>query len=115
MATLIETGNHIAQANGDRYAVASELSSILNKVVKEEEPWAAFTFQSKLWEKENLLKLAAEWPELAARRISIGDATIKDVANYYSGAGFSVEILTGDQGLKSYEPDVELPVPRRRK
>ena len=68
MATLIETGNLIAQANGDRYQYASGLADIIAKVAKEEEPWAAFTFQSKLWNEENLIKLSKEWPKLAARR-----------------------------------------------
>ena len=58
LATLIETGNHIAQANGERYIPATGLSDIIKKVAKEEEPWAAFTFQKKLWDEENLIKLA---------------------------------------------------------
>lgn len=114
MATLIETGNHIAQANGERYDVANKLSEIIIKVANEEEPWAAFTFQSKLWTEDNLIKLAEIWPKLAVQGISIGDATIKDVAEYYADSGYSVEILTGDQGLKAYEPPVTT-VPRRRK
>lgn len=114
MATLIETGNHIAQANGERFDVANKLSKIIIKVANEEEPWAAFTFQSKLWSEENLIKLAHTWPQLAVQGISIGDATIKDVAEYYVESGYNVEILTGDQGLKAYEPSVTY-TPRRRK
>ena len=41
---------------------------------------------------------------MAVKGISIGDATIKDVAEYYAEAGYEVEILTGDVGLKSYQP-----------
>lgn len=67
-------------------------------------PWAAFTDQSILWEAEELKKLAKEWAPLAAQGISIGDATIKTVAEHYVKLGFYVEILTGDAGLKSYEP-----------
>ncbi|TYQ16957.1 UNVERIFIED_CONTAM: hypothetical protein Cloal_3547 [Acetivibrio alkalicellulosi] len=115
MATLIEAGNHIAQANGDRYKIASDLAGIIVKVADEEEPWAAFTSQSKLWDEESLKKLAASWPTLAVSRISIGDATIKDVAEYYSSAGYQVEILTGDIGLKSYEPISHISTPRRKK
>ena len=115
MATLIETGNHIAQANGDRYKYALGLSDIIAKAAKEEEPWAAFTFQSKLWNEESLMKLSKEWPNLAAEKISIGDATIKNVAEYYAQSGYNVEILTGDKGLKSYQPSQSISVPRRRK
>lgn len=114
MATLIETGNHIAQANGEKFDVANRLSEIIIKVANEEEPWAAFAFQSKLWNEENLIKLAKTWPKLAVQGISIGDATIKDVSEYYVESGYNVEILTGDQGLKAYEPSVAS-IPRRRK
>ena len=44
----------------------------------------------------------------------IGDATIKDVAEFYTESGVSVEILTGDEGLKAYEPKA-VKVPRRRR
>ena len=84
-------------------------------MAKEEEPWAAFTFQSKLWNEESLLKLSKEWPRLAAEKISIGDATIKSVAEYYARSGYTVEILTGDKGLKSYQPSQNIYIPRRRR
>lgn len=114
LATLIETGNHIAQAHGERYESAKELSDIIVKVATAEEPWAAFTFQSKLWSEEGLLKLAENWPTLAASGLSIGDTTIKDVAEFYLEAGYQVEILTGDEGLKAYEPTITTR-PRRRR
>ena len=31
MATLIETGNHIAQASGEIYAIAQDLANIIKK------------------------------------------------------------------------------------
>lgn len=114
LATLIETGNHIAHVQGERYDLAKSLSDIIVKVATAEEPWAAFTAQSELWGAENLIKLAIEWPTLAAGKLSIGDATIKNVADYYTQSGMEVEILTGDGGLKAYEPKV-VNVPRRRK
>ena len=114
LATLIETGNHIAHVQGERYDLAKSLSEIIVKVATAEEPWAAFTAQSELWGAENLVKLAYEWPKLAAEKLSIGDATIKNVANYYMESGMEVEILTGDGGLKAYEPKV-VKIPRRRR
>lgn len=65
-------------------------------------------------EEKNLVKLANHWPVLAASGLSIGDATIKDVAEYYTDAGYQVEILTGDHGLKAYEPK-PTNNPRRRR
>ena len=38
----------------------------------------------------------------------------EDVAEYYAQMGYGVEILTGDQGLKAYEPVTPVKVPRRR-
>lgn len=115
VAALIETGNHIAQAPARRRECANALAEHLQATVEARSPWAAFTEQSPLWDRENLLKLAAEWPELAASKLSIGDATIKDVADYYARAGFRVTILTGDAGLKAYEPTAPAAVPRRRR
>jgi hypothetical protein len=115
MATLIETGNHIAQAPGQRFETAQALAEHLQSAVDASSPWAAFTDQSPLWQNDNLRTLANTWPGLAAQRISIGDATIKDVAEHYAKGGFDVEILTGDQGLKAYEPVRPAHIPRRRR
>lgn len=114
VATLIETGNHIAQVNGDRFNLAQQLAAYLLKAADADSPWAAFTEQAALWQADNLRVLAKNWPEQAKQRLSIGDATIKDVAEYYYKAGFAVEILTGDQGLKAYEPAKPVNIPRRR-
>jgi hypothetical protein len=78
-------------------------------------PWAAFSEQGELWNDENLRRLSTDWPNLAAAKVSLGDATITDVAEYYAKSGYSVEIFTGDQGLKAFEPPSPPPVPRRRK
>lgn len=115
MATLIETGNHIAQAPHSRWERAQALADIMQKSAQDLEPWAAFSHQSDLWSPEGLQRLAEDWPDLAKQGISIGDATIKDVAEFYAQSRFEVEILTGDEGLKSYEPVAPLDVPRRRK
>lgn len=115
LATLIETGNHIAQTVRDRFALATVLADHLRKAADAASPWAAFTDQSPLWQPENLRKLADTWPALAAAGTSIGDATIKDVAEYYARASYTVEILTGDLGLKAYQPAKPAPIPRRRR
>lgn len=112
LAVIIETGNHIAHASSKRYEMAKALAEIMEKVADATTPWAAFTHQSGLWEAEGLKKLAAEWSNLAAQKISIGDATIKTVAEYYAKIGWRVEILTGDAGLKAYEHELTSRVPR---
>lgn len=114
LASLIETGNHIAQAKrGDRFSLAQNLADILRKATDAQSPWAAFS--NLLCEKDNLKKLAEDFPTLAAQGIGVGDATIKQVADYYSLMGNTVEILTGDTGLKSYEPAKPTHIPRRKK
>ena len=115
IATLIETGNHIAQARSQRFERANSLAGYLREAADAASPWAAFIDQSPLWQAENLRALAETWPRLAVGGTSIGDATIKDVAEYYARAGYFVEILTGDVGLKAYEPVVPLAIPRRRR
>lgn len=114
IASLIETGNHIAQCNGHRFSLATSLTTHLQNTVDASSPWAAFTDQSTLWEPSNLQELATTWPQLAVGGTSIGDATIKHVAEHYAKAGYEVEILTGDEGLKAYETKRQSPVPRRR-
>ena len=72
--------------------------------------------QSALWEPAGLSRLAESWPPLAESRLSMGDATIKEVAEFYAMVpGCHIEILTGDAGLKAYEPIKPVLVPRRRR
>lgn len=116
LATLIETGNHIAQCDGDRYAIAQNFTdTVIKPCADATAPWAAFTEQSELWSENALNNLAKEWPKLASQRLSLGDATIKSVAEQYAEAGFEVEILTGDAGLKIHEPVQAIVIPRRKR
>ncbi|MHB1629989.1 MAG: hypothetical protein ACYCVB_16735 [Bacilli bacterium] len=116
LATIIETGNHISQSPRLRYETAQRFGSLIMKTAERRSPWAAFSDQSALWSAEQLKHLAETWPDKAAQRISIGDAMIIAVAEYYSKIqSIQVEILTGDAGLKAYQAVMELPKPRRRK
>lgn len=115
LASLIETGNHIAQANcKNRFELAQKLATILQKALHKQTPWAACS--NLLCDDKNLQILAQEWPPLAAQEIAIGDATIKHVADYYAKQSYEVEIFTGDAGLKAYQPATPPSlVPRRRR
>ncbi|MEG3435716.1 hypothetical protein V0288_01165 [Pannus brasiliensis CCIBt3594] len=106
LAAIIETGNHIAQASSQRYEKALKLAELMKLAAEQTTPWAAFTEQAEFWQEDGLKRLAEEWPKLASQGIAIGDATIKDIAEYYHRLGNEVEILTGDRGLKSYQPIV---------
>ncbi|RRR69645.1 MAG: hypothetical protein EI684_15085 [Candidatus Viridilinea halotolerans] len=115
LASIIETGNHIVHAKHSQRNRGQALADLIRKSADEESPWAAFSDQSVLWSAEKLKDLAESWPDLAAQKLSLGDATIKYVAEYYAQSGYAVEILTGDQGLKAYEPIRPVAVPRRRR
>lgn len=113
MAAIFETGTHITNSNGNRFSLATALMSLVRKTLDQEEPWAAFSQQDdKL--RNDWRDLTDHWPDLAARRISLADATIKNVAEYFAEMGADVEIFTGDQGLKAYEPAKPVARPRRR-
>lgn len=115
IASIIETGNHIAHSPGDKHLVGNAFADIILATADQISPWAAFTEQSELWKKENLKVLAERWKESVISGQSLGDASIVDVANYYASAEFEVEIFTGDLGLKAYEPLIPVVKPRRRR
>lgn len=105
LAAIIETGNHISQCKGDRLGIAQQFSDIILKTADEVSPWAAFIQQTDMWNKERLRLLASDWPTLATQGLSIGDATIRDVAEFYAKTTIQpVEIVTGDLQLRSYQP-----------
>ena len=115
LASIIETGNHIAQAGSHRFETAQALMGLLRKALDEDEPWAAFAHQADLWSGDSMNRLVQEWPGLARARMSLGDATIARVADFYARMGTEVVIATGDQGLKSYQPAAPIRLPRRRR
>lgn len=113
VATIIETGNHITHARGDNYQACEKLVSVIEAAADEKSPWMDFSLQRDLWSPEKLKGLAYRWRD-NRNCLSIGDVSIVDVADFYSHFG-DVEILTGDSGLKSYEPQLTNSIPRRRK
>jgi hypothetical protein len=113
LATIIETGNHIAQAADKRFEHATTLCKHLRDAVESRSPWVAFREQSSFWSDDNLINLIDDWPTLAAKRMSFADVTIKYVADFYSEAGFDVKILTADKELRAYEPIRVVQLPRR--
>ncbi|MBF0283682.1 MAG: hypothetical protein HQL51_04395 [Magnetococcales bacterium] len=120
VATIIETGNMICGVpkKEDRLPPAQALVELITSSGRGVSPWAIFSDQSVLWESDQLIRIVEKWPELTGRSrcVSMGDATIKVVAEHYAKMGFHVEIATGDFGLKSFQPPapVVVPTPRRR-
>jgi len=114
LAVIIETGNHIAQSTGDRYPTAQRLIDCIYKTANDQSPWTFFGQQTGLWEAEKLKELAEEWLNHVTAKSSMGDISIKQVADYYAKAGAEVSIFTGDSGLRAFQPTIPVSVPRRR-
>lgn len=115
LATLIETARHISQAPALRHELATTFVTRVQEALQGTTPWVPFSHQHNLWDAKSLGALVERWPSLALRRMSLADASISEVATFYSKLGHSVEILTGDKGLKSMEPAPPSRVPRRRR
>lgn len=115
IAAILECGNHITQAPGNRFPLAQKLSTLLQNVSQGTLPWAAIDQAQETWSGVALEKLAVDWPTLAAQGLSLSDLTIQRVAERYAQWGMQVEILTGDGGLKALEPrGPQSERPRRR-
>lgn len=107
LTSVIETGNFIAHAEGNRKPSADELTSYIKSAADGTTPWLAFYHQNALWEGDKLKELADNWSNtVISESQSIGDAAIVEVAKYYA-TNFTVEIYTGDGGLKNYEYKIE--------
>lgn len=105
LATVIECGNHITQIKGaDPKKYIDMFADFILKSIEGQEPWDIFTNQTILFEEENFKKLVETWRELSMSGISMGDASIIQVAMHYDSKNFTVEIYTGDTGLKAYQP-----------
>lgn len=119
LATIIETGNHIAHVGGDIYDLVDSFAGLIEKTIDEETPWIAFSKQAELLQGDSLRTLLKKWRQSAVmEKQSLGDASIADVADEFLKAGSEVEIFTGDAGLKIYEnKEVQAArmTPRRRK
>lgn len=105
LAAVIECGNHITQIKQrDPRDYIEQFADFIVKSIDGTEPWDVFTNQAALFSKESFKELVSKWRELSQSGISMGDASIIQVAGYYNSLGYTVEIYTGDSGLKSYEP-----------
>ena len=81
-ATIIETGNHIAQ-NGDghqRRKTAENFCKILELTIKGEAPWIYYGEQMRASDLEEICK---EFPDAAMRAEGFGDLSIINAYNRY--------------------------------
>ncbi len=107
MTTIIETGNFIAQVEHGRKEVARRFADMIVEAADGKQPWAVFSRQKDLWDGGKLKDLANRWSEtVVVEKQSLGDAAIVDVAAFYKELGCTIEIFTGDGGLKNWEQKV---------
>lgn len=115
LATIIETGNHIAHiADGNlRRARAQVMEELIKRTVNDQAPW---TYYGKELEREDLLEISSAVVEHAIMEIGIGDLSIMQVYKKYKEtvpAIGSIRIWSLDNHLKSFYE--EMPSVRRRR
>lgn len=104
LATIIETGNHIAHISdgGVRRKCADTFALLLRKTAEDEAPW---TFYGIGFEKSDLIYLADNLVEYAVREVGAGDLSIVHQYQTYCdktpGIGRS-RIWTLDRHLAAY-------------
>ena len=118
IATIIETGNHIAHIadSNARRSIAGKFEEYLRKTAEGEAPWQLYGIEI---DKEGLLYLADHIEENASRKIGIGDMSIIHAYEQYRdtvpGIG-RIMIWSTDTHLQGYcEENVSVTVNRRRK
>ncbi len=115
LATIIETGNHIAHiADGNvRREKAQVMTELINRTVNDQAPW---TYYGKELEREDLLEISSAVVDYAVMGIGIGDLSILQVYKKYKDtvpAIGSIRIWSLDHHLKSYHE--EMPSVKRRR
>lgn len=115
LATIIETGNHVAHiADGNlRRERAQTMAELINRTVNDQAPWS---YYGKEFEREDLLEISSAVVENAVWEIGIGDLSIVQVYKKYKNtvpAIGSIRIWSLDNHLKSYYE--EMPSVRRRR
>lgn len=118
IATIIETGNHIAYIadSNARRSIAGKFGEYLRKTAEGEAPWQLYGIEI---DKEGLLYLADHIEENASQKIGIGDMSIIHAYDQYRetvpGIG-RIMIWSTDTHLQGYcEENVSVTVNRRRK
>jgi hypothetical protein len=97
--TLVEVGNHIANAPSHRFDAAKRFSDLAKEAVSGNRPWTVFSRQLDLLDDQRLRHILDQFPGNAAKGISLADVAILSVASFYRGLGYQVEVLTGDENL----------------
>ena len=117
LATIIETGNHIAHIpDGNIRRDKAELfAKYLEKTAKGEAPWE---YYCRELDKSDLVIMAKEFPDSATRETGIGDMSIIRAYEKYKAeipAVGNIMIWSFDGHLQGYKEELTLPTRRRNR
>lgn len=117
IATIIETGNHIAHiADGRaRHTVTAKFQEYLEKTAESKAPW---TLYGNGLEKEEIKYIAEHMEEFTRMKVGIGDMTIIYAYKKYleeKPAIGTIMIWSTDEHLAAYRQENVSMVRRRRK
>lgn len=115
LATIIETGNHIAHINDGnlRRSIAEKFVAFIRHSLDSESPWY---YNSCELSKQDLLYIANSFPQKATEKIGLGDVSIiQQYENFKekNSAIGKIMIWSVDTHLKMYNEDLT-GTPRRR-
>ncbi|HLN65347.1 MAG TPA: hypothetical protein VK464_27815 [Symbiobacteriaceae bacterium] len=101
VATIIETGNHIAHRSKQRHEYAMKFAGFLNATALEKAPWVYGPWP---YDNDLLSRLAADFPPLAAQGVGGADTSLIATFNRYieTVPNVSVRIWSLDTHLKGY-------------
>lgn len=105
LASIIECGNHITQIKRkDSKEYVDRFADFIDKALDGTEPWDIFFNQEELFKTEKIREWIGNWRQLSQCGISMGDASIIQVAYMYDKYDAEAEIYTADEGLRAYQP-----------
>jgi len=115
LASIIETGNHIAHIGDGRIrrTIARKFAQYLRDTADNTAPWSLTNLE---WTPDDLRKFADLFPEQAMRQVGFGDMSIIDAFNDYVKRvpGVSVRIWSTDGHLMAYTHEAS-PIGRRNR
>jgi hypothetical protein len=102
-AAIIETGNHIAHCDTTRYETATRLAQLIEEALQDTSIWSIQRHEA-LNSDDDIQSIVHQFPEAAARQLSMADLMILLLAQYYAACGLEVRVLSGDRQLSAWQP-----------
>jgi hypothetical protein len=113
---LIEVATHIVNAHGNKHALITRFTTLLNDLADGTSPWAPVHTQADFWSAERLRAFAREWPQRAISGLSLADWSLAVLVEKQRALGGTVALWTADALLEAHAPAPipEMAIPPRR-